>query len=218
MHYDKYGSVLVVGAGIGMTPCASVLTAMLKYRWRAGFKPEILHFYWVVAHGDVPAFEWFVHRVADRAEVADLEYDLYRGREAGAVANRCYCEINVYVTRAPRPGHGAPAAMRPPRDEPGALPRVFTARQLFDELLSPAVSSKDQAAAMAAAARRRTGSTRGSGTAGPSGTRSSRRRGPAPQTSASASAARPSSARTSTACASSSSTHDDASSRSTRRT
>ncbi|EGB04413.1 putative respiratory burst oxidase [Aureococcus anophagefferens] len=96
MHYDKYGSVLVVGAGIGMTPCASVLTAMLKYRWRAGFKPEILHFYWVVAHGDVPAFEW------------------------------------------------------PPRDEPGALPRVFTARQLFDELLSPAVSSKDQAAAMAA--------------------------------------------------------------------
>ena len=81
-----------------------------------------------------------------------MEYDLYRGREAGAVANRCYCEINVYVTRAPRPGHGAPAAMRspPPRDEPGALPRVFTARQLFDELLSPAVSSKDQAAAMAA--------------------------------------------------------------------
>ncbi|KAH8045872.1 oxidoreductase [Aureococcus anophagefferens] len=112
MHYDKYGSVLVVGAGIGMTPCASVLTAMLKYRWRAGFKPEILHFYWVVAHGDVPAFEWFVHRVADHHGAS--------GRRAAAAA------------------------------EPGALPRVFTARQLFDELLSPAVSSKDQAAAMAA--------------------------------------------------------------------
>ncbi|KAK7242750.1 hypothetical protein SO694_00015045 [Aureococcus anophagefferens] len=77
---------------------------MLKYRWRAGFKPEILHFYWVVAHGDVPAFEWFVR------SVGTARGSRRRGRAA----------------------------------------RVFTARQLFDELLSPAVSSKDQAAAMAA--------------------------------------------------------------------
>ena len=30
MHYDKYGTVLICGAGIGLTPCASVLTAMLR--------------------------------------------------------------------------------------------------------------------------------------------------------------------------------------------
>jgi hypothetical protein len=50
--------VMVVRAGIGMTPCASVLTAMLKYRWRFGQPPEKLHFYWVVQHNEVDAFQW----------------------------------------------------------------------------------------------------------------------------------------------------------------
>lgn len=54
------GVVVVVRAGIGMTPCASVLTAMLKYRWRFGQPPEKLHFYWVVQHNEVDAFQWCV--------------------------------------------------------------------------------------------------------------------------------------------------------------
>lgn len=45
-------------AGIGMTPCASILTAMLKYRWRFGQPPEKLHFYWVVQHNELDAFQW----------------------------------------------------------------------------------------------------------------------------------------------------------------
>ena len=47
--------VMIIGAGIGMTPCASVLTAMLRYRWRFGQTPEKLHFYLVVQHGEVTA-------------------------------------------------------------------------------------------------------------------------------------------------------------------
>lgn len=31
-HYVNYKTVMIIGAGIGMTPCASILTAMLKYR------------------------------------------------------------------------------------------------------------------------------------------------------------------------------------------
>jgi len=57
-HYMQYKTVMVVGAGVGMTPCASILTALLKYRWRKGQAPEILHFAWVCAHEDLEGFEW----------------------------------------------------------------------------------------------------------------------------------------------------------------
>ena len=83
-----------------------------------------MHFYWVVAHKDVKAFEWFVHLIAD------LQYELYRGREAGAVAPRNYCEINVYVTRAPKDAEIEPLRSKSAVDAKGALPRVFTADQL----------------------------------------------------------------------------------------
>jgi hypothetical protein len=36
-----------VGAGIGLTPCASVLRALTKYKWRKNFNPERVYFYWV---------------------------------------------------------------------------------------------------------------------------------------------------------------------------
>ena len=77
-----------------------------------------------MAHKDVKAFEWFVHLIAD------LQYELYRGREAGAVAPRNYCEINVYVTRAPKDAEIEPLRSKSAVDAKGALPRVFTADQL----------------------------------------------------------------------------------------
>jgi NAD(P)H-flavin reductase len=73
-HYVNYKTVMIVGAGIGMTPCASVLTAMLKYRWRFGQPPEKLHFYWVVQHGEVDAFQWFLHLIAE------LEHEHFKQR------------------------------------------------------------------------------------------------------------------------------------------
>ena len=30
-HYTSYGTILLVGAGIGLTPCASILTALTRY-------------------------------------------------------------------------------------------------------------------------------------------------------------------------------------------
>jgi ferredoxin-NADP reductase len=29
-HYVRYSTVMVIGAGIGMTPCASILSALLR--------------------------------------------------------------------------------------------------------------------------------------------------------------------------------------------
>ena len=39
---------MLVGAGIGVTPCSSILRGIIKHRWRKGFiNPHNLHFYWV---------------------------------------------------------------------------------------------------------------------------------------------------------------------------
>src|SRR3546814_19396221 len=83
---------MLIGAGIGLTPCASVLTALLKYRWKKNFNPEILHFYWVVRHSEIPAFQWFVHLLAE------LEYEMKRGRETNNIEQRYYCELNIFIT------------------------------------------------------------------------------------------------------------------------
>jgi NAD(P)H-flavin reductase len=38
-HYSNYSTCMIIGAGIGLTPCCSILTALLKYRWRKNFNP-----------------------------------------------------------------------------------------------------------------------------------------------------------------------------------
>jgi NADPH oxidase len=35
-HFSDFNSIILVGAGIGITPFASVLRSLLKYRWRYG--------------------------------------------------------------------------------------------------------------------------------------------------------------------------------------
>ena len=53
--------MMMVGAGVGLTPSASILRSVLKYRWRKGFDhPSTLRFYWIVRHSDVKAFTWFI--------------------------------------------------------------------------------------------------------------------------------------------------------------
>ncbi|KAJ1450860.1 hypothetical protein M885DRAFT_531291 [Pelagophyceae sp. CCMP2097] len=152
-HYKHYGTVMVVGAGIGVTPCAAILTALLRYRWRKNFKPEIVHVYWLVQHADLAGFEWFIRLLAD------LEAELLCARESGAIAARNYIEIHAFVTRAPErsPERHAPsndASMK--RDGaaadggPGAdRHRIFTPDALFDELRAPSVDAADLVATMA---------------------------------------------------------------------
>ena len=60
-HYVNYGTVMLIGAGIGLTPCASILSSLTKYRWKKNFNPEILHFYWIVRQSELDSFQWLVH-------------------------------------------------------------------------------------------------------------------------------------------------------------
>jgi predicted ferric reductase len=150
-HYLNYKTVMIIGAGIGMTPCASVLTAMLKYRWRFGQPPEKLHFYWVVQHGEVDAFQWFLHLIAE------LEHEYFKQRSSATTEQaikdwkKYYCEIHMFVTRAPKekkpvqPMVSSPKFVR--RDE--TFQPQFTADTLYGEVMNPSVSSKKITEAMA---------------------------------------------------------------------
>ena len=139
-HFAHYKTAMVIGAGIGMTPCASVLTALLRYQWRRAVStPEILHFYWVVAQQDVPSFEWFVHKIAD------LQYELLLQRAAKTVARRYYCEINIYVTRAKQIADPPPLKSKRCATRHGALKEpAFSSEELYRELMCPSVKSSQQ--------------------------------------------------------------------------
>ncbi len=108
-HYVNYGTVMLVGAGIGLTPCVSILTALTRYRWTRNFNPDIVHFYWVVRQNEVSSFQWLFH------SLTEMQYSLKRSRINGQIENRYYCEINIYVTAVEKKPIELPPLFRPPK-------------------------------------------------------------------------------------------------------
>jgi hypothetical protein len=159
-HYVNYGTVMLIGAGIGLTPCVSILSSLLKYRWQKNFTPEILHFYWVVRHNEIESFQWLVHTLTE------LQYELHRQRQVGQVSAKHYCEINIFVTAynprntkfVPRPLHKASGSLQQftgcsdasgTQDNVNVTP-LFDAEELYEGLIHPTVSSKEMVTHMKA--------------------------------------------------------------------
>ena len=153
-HYSEYGTVMLCGAGIGLTPCASILTALLRYRWRRSFRPEILHFYWILNQRDVDGFQWFVHLLTD------LEYSLKRDRELGSVDQRYFAEINIFVTGAKTEKEVRPLKASIKTYSDAVTKPNFTADELYAAMLNPKVSSKDAPDILADRERSRVASNR----------------------------------------------------------
>ena len=79
-HFTNYGTVMMVGAGIGLTPCASVISSIIRHRWHNSKpNPEIVHLYWVVRHSDVDSFQWLVHLLTE------LSFEYKKAREAKSI-------------------------------------------------------------------------------------------------------------------------------------
>jgi len=91
-HYDEYKTLMVVGVGVGMTPCASILRAVLLYKWTNGFNPEMIYFYWGVRHKEVFAFQWFVGMLT---QLLDVTAD---NRAKGKIKNHHFSEVHIFVT------------------------------------------------------------------------------------------------------------------------
>ncbi len=139
---------MVVGAGIGLTPCASILCALTKYRWKKNFNPEILHFYWIVRHSEVESFQWFVHMLTE------LSYELRKSRALHQVEARYYCEINIYITGVNDTDTSETMTVKPmfrpsrPLAQDAATvgvdPPLFTAEELYTKMLNPVVDARGQ--------------------------------------------------------------------------
>jgi NAD(P)H-flavin reductase len=95
-HYSTYDHVMMIGAGIGLTPSCSVLRSVLKYKWKKGWKPTLLRFYWVVRHSEIDSFLWFLE------QLVQLEKEIIADRAAGTICNIHIFEANIYITRAPK--------------------------------------------------------------------------------------------------------------------
>jgi hypothetical protein len=139
-HYAHYGTLMLIGAGIGLTPCVSILTSLTKYRWKKNFNPELLHFYWIVRHNEVESFQWLVHLLTD------LSFELKRARLNQQIERRYYCEINIFITAydKEKPGNLAPLyrASKKKYAYTNATP-TFTADELYAKMVNPTVSSRD---------------------------------------------------------------------------
>ena len=141
-HYHHYKTLMLVGAGIGMTPCASILTSLIKYKWKKGHESEILHFYWIVRYDEVDSFQWFVHLLTE------LSFELKRNKENRQTERQYYLEINIYVTGAPKIGEAgiqmAPLKRAPMKYSDSYGTPGFSAEQLYALLKSPKIDSRTQ--------------------------------------------------------------------------
>jgi len=93
--YSVYRDVMLVGSGIGLTPSAAILSAVTRHKWKKGFQPETLRFFWVVRHSEIDSFEWFVELLDD------ITHKVVADRKAGAITPYHRLEINIYVTSVP---------------------------------------------------------------------------------------------------------------------
>ena len=96
--YSSYNEVMLIGAGVGLTPASSILKAICRYKWKKGFSPQVVYFYWVVRHDEIESFRWFVN------VLFELEKRVASDRLAGALSPEHRIELNVYVTAAPKAG------------------------------------------------------------------------------------------------------------------
>jgi len=59
-HYSEYKEVMIVGAGIGLTPSSAILKSVCRHKWKKGWLPQTIYFYWVVRHEEIESFRWFI--------------------------------------------------------------------------------------------------------------------------------------------------------------
>ena len=80
-HVFVYNTALIVGAGIGVTPCASIMKGIVNYRWKKGFTPNNLHFFWVARLSDLTTFKWLLVMLPELKAQQLVHNEYYGGDE-----------------------------------------------------------------------------------------------------------------------------------------
>ena len=82
-HVFRYQTSVLVGAGIGVTPCASIMKGIVNYRWKKGFSPNALHFFWVARLSDLTTFKWLLVMLPE-LKAQELVHNEYYGGDEDA--------------------------------------------------------------------------------------------------------------------------------------
>ena len=155
--YSHYDDVLLIGSGIGLTPASAILRAVLLYKWKKGFKPRTLRFYWMLAHQDIGSYRWFI-RLISRL-IASYEFDKRNGalKFDRSAEHENYIELNVYVTSTPEDytvhpnvyGRGATRIEQPRSEVDEQIMQMqrdigISEQYIHESLLHPAIPSSSQ--------------------------------------------------------------------------
>jgi NADPH oxidase len=98
-HVSEYHTVMICGAGIGVTPVASTLKSVVLHRWKYYMGhcfPDNAYFFWVCAHNDIDSFRWLMRFIKD---CEDEMFDM-RAKNAKDMNQKRF-EFHVYVTSVP---------------------------------------------------------------------------------------------------------------------
>eukprot|EP00397_Hematodinium_sp_SG-2012_P006941 GEMP01006978.1.p1 GENE.GEMP01006978.1~~GEMP01006978.1.p1 ORF type:complete len:928 (+),score=202.77 GEMP01006978.1:261-3044(+) len=99
MHHDRFQTIIIAGAGIGLTPVNSVCTEILHYKWRKGINTKVQNMYaaWMCPQDNLHAYRWFM----ESASNCDLAYKL-------CDQEKYHYEMHIYVTSAKACDESAP--------------------------------------------------------------------------------------------------------------
>lgn len=116
---------MLVGAGIGVTPCSSILKGVINYRWKKGFSPYNLHFYWVARLTDLQTFKWLLITLPELKRLQLLHNTYYAGEEEAQrkQLSRRLKQLQEAVA------NDASIANRPPPSPAAALPPGWSERR-----------------------------------------------------------------------------------------
>ena len=173
---------MLVGVGVGMTPCASILRGILlyvrgvtlslslslsisghkhnhkrnRYKMKRGVGPNSVYFYWAVRHKEVKAYQWFVSMLTELLHVTALN------RSTGKIDNTNFVEVHIFVTsvdsNAPlEPMRAGEQVVFKTKDSAKGVrdknAAGFSAEQLWNMLQRPSVDSSRYNAQLALAAK-----------------------------------------------------------------
>jgi len=99
-HISEYDQVMVIGAGIGVTPVSSTLKSIVYHKWKFGLGkcyPDSAYFYWVCNHRDIIAFRWLIRIIKD---VQDAMVHL-RKHNGAQMASKHF-GVHIFVTSVPK--------------------------------------------------------------------------------------------------------------------
>jgi len=99
-HLGEYRRVMIVGAGIGVTPVASTMKSVVFHRWKYSMGdcfPDHAYFLWVCGFGDIDAFRWFIKVIKD----AQDEVVHMRATQPGSMATKTF-EVHIWITSVPK--------------------------------------------------------------------------------------------------------------------